>query len=127
MEEAAVEGALFMLRLRDEWLNGAVRFGREGEILFGGFVGQDVVAAGGISHDPHAPEPGLGRVRHIYVLRPYRKQGIGRMLVEQILQHARQHFTTLRLNTQNPAAAQLSESLGFVRSQGPHQTHRLVL
>lgn len=127
VEEAAAEGAPFMLRLRDEWLSGAVRFDREGEILFGGFVGQNVIAAGGISHDPYAPEPRLGRVRHIYVLKRYRKQGVGRMLVERILEHARQHFTTLRLNTQNPKAAKLYEALGFEPSQGPHQTHRLVL
>ncbi len=127
VEEAAAEGAPFMLRLRDEWLSGAVRFDREGEILFGGFLGEDLVAAGGITHDPYAPEPGLGRVRHIYVLKRYRNMGIGRMLVARILDHGRRHFTALRLNTQNSEAAKLYESLGFEPMRGPHQTHRLLL
>ncbi|MDP9413244.1 MAG: GNAT family N-acetyltransferase [Pseudomonadota bacterium] len=127
VEEADEEGAPFMLRLRDEWLSGAVRFGREGEILFGGFLGEELVAAGGITHDPYAPEAGLGRVRHIYVLKRYRNMGIGRMLVARILDHGRRHFTSLRLNTQNPNAAKLYESLGFEPIKGPHQTHRLLL
>lgn len=127
LEEAEAEGAVFLLRLRDEWHSGANRFAGSGECLLGVSRRGELVGVGGISHDPYGPAPGLGRVRHIYVLKAHRRQGIGRALVAALVERARGDFTSLRLRTRNAAAARMYEGLGFARSELPDETHRLAL
>lgn len=118
----------FLLRLRDQWLSGSERFERAGEILLGAFEGDRLIAVAGISHDPYAPAPGLGRVRHVYVLKECRGRGAARSLLERLVAHARGRFDMLRLSTSGrPAASRLYQSLGFVRCEGEKQTHRLLL
>jgi GNAT superfamily N-acetyltransferase len=125
-EAEAGQGA-FLIRLRDEWLSGAMRFDQVGEILLGAWADGALVGVGGISQDPYAPAPDLGRVRHVYVLRAQRGRGIARKLVAALVDHARGRFAVLRLRTRNPAAARLYESLGFTASAAPEETHRLLL
>jgi GNAT superfamily N-acetyltransferase len=127
LAEAAAPGGRFLLRMRDEWLGGTVRFEIDGEILLGAFVEDKLVGVGAISRDPYAPAPGLGRVRHVYVLEGFRRRGVGRALLNRLLAHGRDHFSVLRLSTRTPEAAQLYESLGFRRSEGFKETHRLDL
>ena len=127
LAEAAQEGGSFLFRLRDEWSNGACRFDRPGEFLLGVFVDANMVAVGGVSLDPYAPAEGLGRVRHVYVLRDHRRRGYGRALIEVLLDGAKAYFTVLRLRTRSPEAARLYESFGFVRTSIEGETHRLAL
>ena len=127
LAEASAEGARFLDRLRDEWLSGTLRFDDPGELLLGAFSVDALVGIGGVSHDPYAPAPGLGRVRHLYVLKHYRGRGIARELMQRLLEHARAHFEVLRLSTNAPEAARLYERLGFRRAAGEKQTHRLEL
>jgi GNAT superfamily N-acetyltransferase len=127
MAEAEQAGGGFMLRVRDEWLSGAQRFDGPGEFLLGAWDGGLLVGVGGISRDPYDPQPGLGRVRHVYVLQALRGQGIGRALMEALLARARRDFTTLRLRTRNPEAAALYERIGFEPRTADDETHRLTL
>jgi ribosomal protein S18 acetylase RimI-like enzyme len=69
----------------------------------------------GLNVDPYTTQPNVGRVRHLYVLNTYRRLGIGRHLVTEVMEAARGRFDSLRLRTGNPAAAQLYERLGFRR------------
>ena len=117
----------FLLRLRDEWLSGAVRFDRDGEVLLGARADGVLAGVGGISRDPYSSEAGLGRLRHLYVLGPYRGRGIAGALVAALLAHARGRFAVLRLRTGNEVAARLYERAGFVRSDGESETHRITL
>jgi GNAT superfamily N-acetyltransferase len=125
LAEAPAQGGAFLLRLRDEWADGSLRFDIPGELLLGAFVGSGLVGVGGVSRDPYAPAPGLGRIRHLYVLKSHRGQGIGRALMDRLIKHGRAHFSVLRLSTQAPEAARLYESYGFVRAPAWKQTHRL--
>ena len=127
IEDADADGARFMARLRDHWIDGSERFDRPGEILLGAFVENELAGVGGISHEPYEPEDGLGRVRHVYVLTKYRRRGIARALVHDLIGHARKHFSLLRLHTPSPAAARLYEDLGFRPSGQGRETHRLEL
>jgi predicted GNAT family acetyltransferase len=43
----------------------------------------------------------------------------------QLIEHAREHFSVLRLHTSNPVAARLYESLGFRPASQGRETHRL--
>jgi GNAT superfamily N-acetyltransferase len=78
--------------------------------------------------DPYAAEATVGRVRHLYVLRAYRRLGFGRRIVEEIIEAARGRFERLRLSTANPEAARLYERLGFQPQAGvAHCTHALEM
>lgn len=126
LAEAEQDGS-FMLRLRDEWVSGVQRFDGPGEFLLGAWDGEQLVGVGGVSRDPYDPRSGLGRVRHVYVLRERRGRGVGRVLMDALVTRARCDFECLRLRTRNPAAAALYESFGFQRSESQDETHRLEL
>jgi GNAT superfamily N-acetyltransferase len=126
LAEAGAGDGTFLLRLRDEWATGAIRFDKEGEILLGAFSDGALIGVGGLSHDPYGPEAGLVRLRHLYVLEAERGRGVGRKLVARLVDHARAHFSLVRLRTRNPEAARLYEGLGFVASGRANETHRLA-
>jgi GNAT superfamily N-acetyltransferase len=125
LAECENEGGSFLLRLRDEWRNGATRFDRPGEILLGAFLDGRLIGVGGLTHDPWQPD--IGRLRHLYVLREMRGRGVGRLLVSRIVEEARRAFPVLRLRTRAREAARLYESVGFVPTAEPFETHRLGL
>ncbi|MCA9729577.1 MAG: GNAT family N-acetyltransferase, partial [Candidatus Eisenbacteria bacterium] len=81
----------------------------------------------GINKDPYTDVEGRGRLRHLYVLPEVRKHGIGRQLVDVVLNHARGRFREVVLRT-TPTAKLFYEHLGFRTVEGaPHHTHELPL
>jgi len=126
--ESERAGLGFVRRLVDEWVSGRNRFDRPGEALFGAWIDGQLVGVCGLNVDPYAAAPGVGRVRHLYVLRPLRGRGVGRDLTAAVIRSARGPFVTLRLRTANAAAARLYERLGFLRVDGvPDCTHVMEL
>jgi GNAT superfamily N-acetyltransferase len=126
--ESEREGWRFVRRLADEWSDGTNRFDQAGEALFAAWVDGTLVGVCGLNADPYAVDPAVGRVRRLYVLREFRNRGIGRHLVQIVLQYARARFRSLRVWTENPVASALYERLGFLPSVGvPDCTHLLVL
>jgi GNAT superfamily N-acetyltransferase len=116
--ESERAGLRFLHRLAEEWASGANRFDRPGEALFAAVMDGRVIGVCGLNVDAYAATPRVGRVRHLYVLSACRRLGIGRRLVEEVVEAARGPFDTLRLRTQNPEAARLYERLGFRQSPG---------
>lgn len=97
---------------------GAALFGVYGETLLGC----------GLVRDPYLEgSPDVGRLRHLYVLPGYRRQGVAETLVTAVITEAWRHYRLLRLRTSNPAAARLYERLGFVAITEPAATHTLTL
>ena len=124
--ESERQGFRFVRRLVEEWESGANRFDRPGEALFVARVGDDVVGVCGLNVDPYAGDPKIGRVRHLYVLVPHRRSGIGEQLVADVLEAARGRFERLHLRTTNAIAARLYERLGFRRTAAARdRTHEL--
>jgi GNAT superfamily N-acetyltransferase len=113
--ESRDEGYRFLLRLRDEYCAGQTCFDGDGEALLGVFEGGALVALGGVTRDPYARESDVGRLRHLYVARARRGQGLGRRLVAALETHARPAFRTLRLRTHSSGAACFYERLGYGR------------
>lgn len=111
-------------RLVEEWANGANRFDRPGEALFGARAAGSLLGVCGLNVDPYAGDERVGRVRHLYVLSASRRRGVGQQLVLRVIQEAHGRFRELRLRTSNPAAARLYETLGFrPRVDGGDYTH----
>lgn len=126
--ESEQAGYRFVRRLAEEWTSGANRFDRPGEALFAALIDGRVIGICGLNVDPYTATEGVGRVRHLYVLSAYRRLGVGRQLVSRVVEAANGRFDKLRLSTQNPAAAQLYERLGFDRRIGAtDHTHLLEL
>jgi len=121
-------GSCIVRRLVDEWADRINRFDRPGEALFGAWAGGRLVGVCGLNVDPYAGDDRVGRVRHLYVLTPSRRLGVGRQLMEQVIDSAGDRFDTLRLRTHNEAAARLYVGMGFRAVTGAGEcTHVLEL
>ena len=110
--ESVAEGHKFVARLFDEWRSGMNRFNAPGEAFFVAESATGIVGVCGLNRDPYAGDASIGRIRHLYVLRAHRREGIGRALITAVIDAARIHFRTLRLRT-TPAAEAFYRALGF--------------
>lgn len=117
---AQQEGYGFVDRLVDDYHDGSNRFDQPGEMLLAVYEGAQMIAVGGLNRDPYAMDTAAqtktGRVRHVYVAPAYRRLGVGRCLLQAIIDAARPTFARLTLRTFNPVAAAFYQSLGFVET-----------
>jgi len=125
IDEATAEGFGFAARLITHWASGENRFERPGELFLLAFVDARAVGFGGLNVDPYHDSPSVGRVRHIYVENASRKLGVGRAIVEHVIECARPGFDRLRLVTRQ--AAPFYERLGFTLVAERNATHEMWL
>ncbi len=125
--EAEGQGHRFMRRLCEDWASGANRFARPGELLLGAWVGERLVAVGGLNIDPYASADTVGRLRHVYVLDAVRRSGIGTLIVQRVIAEAKPRFSLLRLRTMTAGGAAFYDRLGFQRAGDPFATHVIDL
>ena len=125
-DESRLEGSWMLVRLADGWASGRNKFLKRGEALFGAWHGRELAGVCGLNIDPYFDGRGQGRVRHLFVSAPHRRAGVGRMLVETVIDRARRYFAVL--NTRAPPEAFVFyERLGFQRVEGEEfVTHRMV-
>ena len=127
-EEARSEGHEFVIRLIQSWLSAENQFNRRGEVLYAVTFENNLVGVGGLNLDPYAENPLVGRVRHLYISKKYRRQGAARALVEEIIHKAKETFSVLRLRTSSPEADLFYCSLGFeAQTEQKECTHILRL
>ncbi|AUM70288.1 GNAT family N-acetyltransferase [Pseudomonas fluorescens] len=120
--EAVAEGFRFLTRLVTDWKNGSNRFDRPGEGLFGAFYNGQLIAIGGLSCDPYAG-PDTGRLRRVYVAPASRRQSVGKVLVQHLLEYAALNFRVVRLSTDTPQGAAFYLRCGFQQVQDDSATH----
>ncbi|GAB1539767.1 GNAT family N-acetyltransferase [Scytonema sp. NUACC21] len=121
-------GFMAVQRLADDWVSGANRFDRHGEALFIAKGGGSIIGVCGLNIDPYATFEGTGRVRHLYVISEYRRRGIGRALVERVVDEARLSFNRLHLRTHSHQADKFYRAIGFSSCDGDEYcTHILEL
>lgn len=126
--DARNEGFVPLQRLLDAAESGDEPFAAPNETFFGARRANDVIAVAGLSQDPYGAAATVGRLRHLYVRPNARRAGVGRSLVAALLeQHGRLHYRTVRLRTYDPGAAAFYEAIGFARTEGSHETHRVDL
>lgn len=113
--EAVKDGTKLVGKMVDEWKSGENKFFKRGEKAWGLFIDEECIAFAGINIDPYLEgnDGSVGRVRHVYVNQKYRGQGLSKVLVKIVLDHAKNYFKVVRLSTNNPIARHLYESFGF--------------
>src|SRR5581483_2756846 len=125
--EAEAQGFRFIDRLFTDWANGANRFDRPGECLLGVFADGKPIGVGGLNIDSNLDHADVGRIRHVYVLRDWRRKGIGRMLVSRLVDEARRTFREVRLRTDTDDAAFFYAQCGFRSVDDATASHVLTL
>ncbi|NJM61130.1 MAG: GNAT family N-acetyltransferase [Oscillatoriales cyanobacterium RU_3_3] len=128
VEESLSQGFRFVERLLREYRSGFNCFDKPGEILLAASDRGRSIAIGGLNRDPYFNDPKIGRLRHLYVELAWRRQGIGRLLVDRLIREAAQHYQLLTLRTDTPAADKFYRKLGFkTHPNWEHTTHHLPL
>lgn len=114
-------------RTLEDWTDGINQFDQPGEAFFLASLDMTTVGMCGLNVDPFIDDPKVGRVRHLYVLPEFRRQNIGRRLVEACLAEAEGVFERVRLRTFDPAAVHFYEAFGFTATNEDAATHTLNL
>lgn len=128
IEDSQKQDILIVRRFVDNWISKTNCFNQKGEVLLVAKDDDMIVGFCGLNIDPYYPVPGLGRVRHLYVLTSKRRQGIGSKLIKQIILQAKLNFDLLNLRTHNVEADKFYLAQGFQRSYDrPECTHILKL
>ena len=127
LEESTREGFQFIKRTIDDWNTRKNTFSADGEKLFGIVADMALIGIGGLNRDPYNGDPGTGRVRHLYISRVHRRKGYATLLMNTIIDKAREHYKKLRLFTDDPVASEFYYALGFQKSDARKETHILGL
>ena len=118
IQASTTEGYNFVQKLWDEYQSGENDFRGQGDILLGIYQEGQLIGVGGVHRDPYLNQPTIGRIRHVYVLPEHRRGGIGKMLVQALIDHGTAHFTTFTLRTMTAHGRAFYTALGF--SDTPH-------
>jgi GNAT superfamily N-acetyltransferase len=128
VKESLTEGHRHISRLLEDYKSGRNRFSEDGEALFAAFLKDRIIGICGLNKDPILNDKSIGRVRRLYVLKEYRQHGVGRRLMDTVIQVAMRHYNVIVLNTDNPVADKFYRSLGFSdQLTYTNSTHHLTL
>jgi len=127
LEESLKEGYEHLKRFKEQWELGENRFDRPGEMHVVAVEGMRPVGICGLNIDPYLYDEKVGRLRHLYVHPDFRGLTIGSILVNEVIDCAKDSFDLLRLRTNEEAASKFYIKLGFEISEKENETHRLVL
>lgn len=121
---ARSEGFRHLDRLVNLWHEGK-KFDRPGESILAIFSDEKVIGVGGVLDQGE----GIGRISRVYVHPEFRRSGVGRLLMNQLVEEARNHFDQVVLRTDTEIGAAFYESLGFApvgQENKDQATHHLV-
>jgi len=126
MDELILEseqgGHRFVARFVRKWLSGEARFDGPGEQLLGICNDEKLIAFAGLHADHYLGDPSVGRLRHLYVSKDFRRHGLGERLVQQLLDCAR-NFEFIRLRAGTPEASKFYDQIGWTRIDENDATH----
>ncbi|PJN49925.1 hypothetical protein PAEAM_55370 [Paenibacillus sp. GM1FR] len=113
LAESSSEGFRHIERLIHEYETGINTFEQEDEALFECRMHDKVVGICGLNRDPYSEMIDTGRIRRLYVMREFRRHGIGRRLMDTVIHKAEKHYARLVLYTDQPVAVFFYRDLGF--------------
>ena len=114
VQESEAEGYRFLSRLVNDFQDGTNRFNKPGEALFAvQNDGGDVVAIGGVNQSPFANDTQVARLQRFYVLDDARRQGVGSLLLKEIVNHSHDTFNEMTVRTESSKADAFYRANGF--------------
>lgn len=125
--ESKAQGFNFLEKMNLEWKSGKNRFAQPGEILLGAFKDGNLIGIGGVNIDPYLDDKTIGRIRHLYVLKEFRRAGMGKAIMDELINQSKLKFKQLRLRTDTKEAAIFYEFLGFAPITNDSASHILTL
>ncbi len=116
-------------RLITEWESGMTDFSDENEAYFAYEEHGEILGVGGINEEPYLRIKEYGRMRHLYVLKQWRRKGIGKGIVNATIEFAKDHYNLMTLMTPKDGSADaFYESIGFKKCDSLERvSHTLVL
>lgn len=126
--ESKLEGHRHIQKLADHYASGENRFDQPGEVLLGAFDQNQLVGICGLNREPFSAQGNLGRVRRMYILKGYRRLGLGKRMIHEVLHRAEGEFDELVLRAGTKAAGMFYLALGFKETDTYEQvTHSLII
>lgn len=124
IDSSTAEGNDFVQKLWDEYQSGKNNFSATGDVLLGVYEDDHLIGVGGVHKDPYLNLPTAGRIRHVYVLPGHRRGGVGKQLVQALIDQASNQFTLFTLRTTTNHGQAFYKSLGFSNEpRFPNTTH----
>lgn len=114
----------FLVRLKNDWISGANRFDKTHEELCQVKKGETIIAIGGINNNPYQTVENVGRIRHLYVLPEYRRKGVGKALMEYLIDKYKDKYEKITLRTDTEEASKFYQALGFKKVESENYTHQ---
>ncbi|WFS00440.1 GNAT family N-acetyltransferase [Rhizobium tumorigenes] len=108
-------------RLSVEWWDGSNRFARAGEGLLAVYKDGMLAGIGGLTIEP--TDASLFRMRRFYVHSAMRRAGVGRLLVETLLESARSKTEAVTVRAGTPEASDFWVKVGFYPRMAQSYTH----
>ena len=121
--EARDEGYRHIERLFNEWQSSETKFDKDDELLLAAFADGELAAIGGLTQDSTLKR--TLRMRRFYVRQKFRRNGIGRKLVEALLVDPRERGLPIVVNAGPKDAPVFWEALGFVPDARDGHSHVL--
>lgn len=127
VQESEKEGYRFVTRLVNEFEDGTNTFNKPGEVLYCVKNNEgSVVAIGGINQSPFSQDNDEGRLRRFYVLDAVRREGVGTLLLQSIIEHAKQHFKEITVRTDSAKADAFYRAGGFSFDDSASETTHVL-
>ncbi|MBJ8091164.1 MULTISPECIES: GNAT family N-acetyltransferase [Bacillus] len=117
VEESTEEGFNFLIKLINEYESKRNTFSKTGECLYGVFRGDTLIGIGGLNQDPNTKGLKIGRLRRFYISKDYRRIGLGKLLLKQLLRHAEKYFHVVVLHTDTKQGDEFYCANGFVKGE----------
>lgn len=127
VKESETEGYRFLTRLVNDFQDGSNRFNKPGEALFAvQNEAGDVVAIGGVNQSPFSVDKQVARLQRFYVLDDARRQGVGSLLLKQIIDHSRDTFNEVTVRTESSKADAFYRANGFELDDSASETTHVM-
>lgn len=119
---ADAEGFRALARLDAEWAATPGMF----VCLLAAFQADRLVAIGGLTEEPEPQGKAAMRMRRLYVDPAARRSGVGRVLVNALLQEALDSVSLVTINARGTLAPAFWEAMGFERVDDRPWSHQFV-
>ncbi|WOV86312.1 GNAT family N-acetyltransferase [Sporosarcina oncorhynchi] len=127
VKESEEEGYRFVSRLVNDFEDQTNTFSEEGEALFAvNNPSGEIVAIGGINRSPFTDDEDVARLQRFYVLEEARRQGVGTLLQNAIIDHAKNHFKEITVRTESSKSDAFYRATGFTFDDSDTETTHIM-